>query len=313
MGDDTSSNCAMASVEKSSSSEILDRPYSVILPGEERIRKCGIWPDDELPWKPAADVTNLYECFQRGKRVSNNGPCLGWRTGEGEPYQWMSYEEVETKAKNIGSGLIMCRVKPGAKNFVGIFAKNRPEWTILMQASYMYSFVIVPLYDTLGQEACNHIINHMELKIMIAEDEKKTKTLLDQIEHTPSLKTIITMDAVSKDLLDEATKKGVEMLLYSKIEEVGSNNVHDLVLPCPDEWTIICFTSGTTGNPKGAIITHKNILSNITGATWSMFKNKNFFTAEDSVISYLPLAHMFEQMVQTFLMFGGGKIGFFQR
>ncbi|MEE6460819.1 hypothetical protein FKM82_001113 [Ascaphus truei] len=100
----------------------------------------------------------MYEVFQRGNKVSNNGPCLGHRKPN-QPYEWISYQEVSDRAEYVGSALLHRGFKAASDTFVGIFAQNRPEWVITELACYTYSMVAVPLYDTLGAEAITYVIN----------------------------------------------------------------------------------------------------------------------------------------------------------
>lgn len=103
---------------------------------------------ETFPGKP---VRTLYENFQRSVERCGNKPCMGWRENDG-PYKWITYEQAWTRSKNFGSGLTNLGVKP--KDFVGIYSINRVEWVVSEQAVNAWSLVLVPLYDTLGSEAC---------------------------------------------------------------------------------------------------------------------------------------------------------------
>jgi len=90
--------------------------------------------------------------------VADNGPCLGWRESPNKPYQWLHYNETLLRAKNFGSGLVALGLNPSPNTYVGIYSQNCPEWILTEQGAYCYSMVIVPLYDTLGPDACAYII-----------------------------------------------------------------------------------------------------------------------------------------------------------
>lgn len=90
--------------------------------------------------------------------AADNGPCLGWRESPNKPYQWLHYNETLLRAKNFGSGLVALGLRPSPNTFVGIYSQNCPEWVLSEQGAYCYSMVIVPLYDTLGPDACAYII-----------------------------------------------------------------------------------------------------------------------------------------------------------
>ena len=89
----------------------------------------------------------------------DNGPCLGWREGPSGVYQWLHYNEALLRARNFGAGLVTLGLEPGPKTYVGIYCQNCPEWILTEQGLYSQSMVIVPLYDTLGPESCNFILN----------------------------------------------------------------------------------------------------------------------------------------------------------
>uniref|UniRef100_A0A8C9FMH7 Long-chain-fatty-acid--CoA ligase n=1 Tax=Pavo cristatus TaxID=9049 RepID=A0A8C9FMH7_PAVCR len=106
-------------------------------------------------------------------------------------------------------------------------------------------------------------------------------------------------------------KVGVEILALQEAEELGRNNIRKPVPPSPEDLCIVCFTSGTTGNPKGAMLTHENVVAN-AAAFLRTIEDTVECTSSDVSISYLPLAHMFERVVQTVMYSCGAKVGFFQ-
>uniref|UniRef100_A0A8C0YBV7 Long-chain-fatty-acid--CoA ligase n=1 Tax=Cyprinus carpio carpio TaxID=630221 RepID=A0A8C0YBV7_CYPCA len=250
-------------------------------------RKTALLKDDNLISYLYEDAKTLYEVFQRGLRVSGNGPCLGYRK-KGQPYQWLKYKQVSDRAEFLGSGLIHRGQKPLQESFIGIFAQNRPEWIIAELACYTYSMVAVPLYDTLGPEALVFIINRAKISTVICDKQDKAETLLDNCEKnlTPVLKTIILMDPYDTALTDRGSKSGVDILSLKDVEP-----------PKPDDLSIICFTSGTTGDPKGAMLTHENVVADAAGVV-KTFESVFSPVPSDVSISFLPLAHMFERVVQ---------------
>ncbi|KAK5851164.1 hypothetical protein PBY51_001980 [Eleginops maclovinus] len=258
------------------------------------------------------DAKTLYEVFQRGLKVSGNGPCLGYRK-TGKPYQWLKYKQVSDRAEHLGSGLLHKGLKPNSDTFIGIFAQNRPEWIIGELACYTYSMVAVPLYDTLGPEALVFIIDQAEISTVLCDNEKKAETLLQNREggQSPVLKTIIIMDPFPSELVERGTKCGVDIVSMQDVETLGKSNHNEPVPPKPEDLSIVCFTSGTTGNPKGAMLTHENVVSDAAGVIKS-FEVAVVPSTQDVSISFLPLAHMFERVVQMVMYGAGAKVGFFQ-
>uniref|UniRef100_A0A7N6BJM6 Long-chain-fatty-acid--CoA ligase n=1 Tax=Anabas testudineus TaxID=64144 RepID=A0A7N6BJM6_ANATE len=234
------------------------------------------------------DARTIYEVFQRGLKVSGNGPCLGYRK-PGRPYQWLKYKQ---------------------STWVSRF---HSQWIIAELACYTYSMVAVPLYDTLGPEALVFIIDQAELSTVICDNKSKAEILLQNREkgQTPLLKNIVIMDPFNSDLVEQGAKCGVDIVLMKDVEvKLNCRNMFVFLPPKPEDLSIICFTSGTTGNPKGAMLTHENVVSDAAGVIRTF--EVRFPSTEDVSISFLPLAHMFERVVQTVVYGAGARVGFFQ-
>ncbi|NXJ08442.1 ACSL5 ligase, partial [Odontophorus gujanensis] len=300
---------------------VITRPKPVLPPVdlnkqsvgiEGGARRAALLTDNNLISYYFEDSKTLYEAFQRGLHASGNGNCLGYRKPN-QPYQWLTYKQVLDRAQHLGSGLLQKGCKPSPDQFIGIFAQNRPEWIISEYACYTYSMVAVPLYDTLGPDAILYIVNKADIGIVICDKPEKAQVLLENCEQgkTPCLKTIILMDLFDKELKDRGAKVGVEILALQEAEELGRNNIRKPVPPNPEDLCIVCFTSGTTGNPKGAMLTHENVVAN-AAAFLRTIEDTVECTSSDVSISYLPLAHMFERVVQTVIYSCGAKVGFFQ-
>uniref|UniRef100_A0A8C0V0Z9 Arachidonate--CoA ligase n=1 Tax=Cyanistes caeruleus TaxID=156563 RepID=A0A8C0V0Z9_CYACU len=202
-------------------------------------RRGAVLTDNNLVSYYFEDAKTLYEVFQRGVNISGNGDCLGYRKPK-QPYQWLTYKQVSDRTKYLGSGLLQKGCQASSNQFIGIFAQNRPEWIISEYACYTYSMVAVPLYDTLGPEAIVYIVNkeHSQHCKLICDTPAKAEVLLKNCEEkkTPCLKIIVLMDLFDKELKDRGAKVGIEILSLQEVEP-----------PKPEDLSVVCFTSGTTG------------------------------------------------------------------
>ncbi|XP_070264276.1 long-chain-fatty-acid--CoA ligase 1 isoform X3 [Myotis yumanensis] len=311
---------------------------SVEVAGSDGARRSTLLDSDEPIAYFYDDVRTVYEGFQRGIQVSNNGPCLGSRKPD-QPYEWLSYKQVEEMSECVGSALIQKGFKAAPDQYIGIFAQNRPEWVIIEQGCFAFSMVVVPLYDTLGTEAITYIVNKAELSLVFVDKPEKANLLLEGVENklTPGLKVVVLMDSYGSELVERGKKCGVEITSMKAMEDLGRANRKKPKPPAPEDLAVICFTSGTTGNPKGAMITHRNIVSDASGfvkvtenivnptpddTLISFLPLAHMFervvekvlglNASDTHISFLPLAHMYEQLMQCVMLCHGAKIGFFQ-
>lgn len=257
------------------------------------------------------DAKTMYEVLLRGARVSNNGPCLGSRKPK-QPYEWLSYKEVIQRSENLGSAFLHKGHSKTKDPYIGIFSQNKPEWTLTEMACYTYSLVSVPLYDTLGTEAISYIIDKACISTIVCDVPEKVNLVLECLNGKGHLvKTIVLMQAPSDDLISKGREAQIEIISLQDMEALGKANHHDPQPPQPDDMAIICFTSGTTGNPKGAMLTHCNIVSNCS-AFIKTTETSAPLSQSDTHISYLPLAHMFERVVQGVMLVHGARIGFFQ-
>lgn len=284
---------------------------SVEVQGVEHARRSILLDDDKLMTHFYNDARTMYELFLRGLRVSNNGPCLGSRKPK-KPYEWLSYREVAYRAEMIGSALLHRGHSQAGDKYIGIFSQNRPEWTISELACYTYSLVTVPLYDTLGTEAISYIIDTAVLSTVICDVVEKARMVLDCVmarEH--SVKTIILMEEFDTELTARAEKQGIQIISLKMLEAIGKANHKNPVTPKPEDLAVICFTSGTTGQPKGAMLTHGNVISNCSAFT-QLTEIHCMLNPTDIHVSYLPLSHMFERIIASTVLMHGGKIGYFQ-
>eukprot|EP01012_Entosiphon_sulcatum_P031550 TRINITY_DN39_c0_g1_i6.p1 TRINITY_DN39_c0_g1~~TRINITY_DN39_c0_g1_i6.p1 ORF type:complete len:693 (-),score=171.64 TRINITY_DN39_c0_g1_i6:680-2758(-) len=264
-------------------------------------------------------VATLFENFQRGVRVNPDGPCMGWRekdaSGNVGPYQWLTYRNAWTRILSFGAGMHARNLHPPVSSdghptmrMLGIYAKNRVEWVIAEQASNAYGGVIVPLYDTLGPETIAYIVNQCELSTVVCGSAKEAANVASVKKNCPSLRAIVLMDEVSTLPATFKLPEGMELLQFREVEAAGQAAPRDPTPPFPDDVATFCYTSGTTGDPKGAMLTHKNIVADLSAAQVQGVR----MTKDDVHLSYLPLPHMFERVVQCAMWADGAAVGFYQ-
>ncbi|CAI2182139.1 11536_t:CDS:2 [Funneliformis geosporum] len=278
------------------------------IPGEGKPRRNALCPDKLIVHPNGA--TTLYENFLNGVKEAGDGNFLGRREIKDGPYVWQSYREVQKRVSNFGSGLNKMGLKP--KDLVGFFSINTPEYVMAQLACYQYNFISVPLYDTLGAEAIEFIVNQTEMVYSLVT-ANKVQHLLNMKDKLPTLKTIIITDQYDPELTELANSLDVKIVNFNHVEKDGSIHPVEAKNAKPDDTAIICYTSGTTGTPKGVVLTHKNIMANVASVRWLAENGKLFLASPDDVhISYLPLAHVFELVNTATMIYGGTAIGFYQ-
>ncbi|RKP27272.1 hypothetical protein SYNPS1DRAFT_12943 [Syncephalis pseudoplumigaleata] len=302
---------------KESSMQTIESPNAPDIPGEGKPRRHAILGDRDLIGPPEG-IHSAYENFLQGARLSNDGPYLGRRTiinGVAGPFVWETYGQVLKRVEAIASCL--SRLGATRQECIGLFSINRPEWIIGEQACFRQNYITVPLYDTLGNDAIQYIIGQTEIRILLATADKAEK-LLKMREHLPSLAKLILMDDVISDERVEELRamagEAVQLLTMRQAEEFGrEGGLVDEDKAGLDDVFTICYTSGTTGLPKGVVLTHRNMLSDMQAAFEMMKHNKLVNVDKNDVhISYLPLAHVFERIIQLIVANKGGCVGFYQ-
>ncbi|XP_062520436.1 long-chain-fatty-acid--CoA ligase 5-like [Corticium candelabrum] len=287
---------------------------SVELPGSSRARISRLCVGDQLVSAYFKDVKTQYDMFQRGRRLAGDQPCVGYRTARNADFQWLTYNQVNDHATWFGSGLIKkfsCGNTESSK-YIGLYAKNRPEWVITEQAVNAFGLVLVPLYDTLGTNEFSFIINQSELSTVVC-DPVKVSLLFDQCSQCPLLKNIVKIGKVQQAELDIAGRLGLTIVSMDEVENEGA--AASLPHKPSNETAVstICYTSGTTGDPKGAMISHGNFVASAAAFLLQVESVQVFSIKPSDVhISYLPLAHIMERVVESTILQGGGRIGFFQ-
>ena len=215
--------------------------------------------------------------------------------------EWVatSSRELIDKANIISRGLLALGVKKGDKIAL-ISSSNRTEWNIVDLAVLQIGAVNVPIYPTIGEDDYKYIFNHAEVKYCFLSDEAlfiKANAVKKEVK---SLKGIYSFDII-KDCphWEEVFTLGSDLSLQKTVDDL-----RDKVKP--DELATIIYTSGTTGVPKGVMLSHDNIVSNVIGSTACLPIEKG----ESTVISFLPVCHIFERMLHYLYFYSGLTIHF---
>eukprot|EP01112_Ceratiomyxa_fruticulosa_P018286 TRINITY_DN5820_c0_g1_i1.p1 TRINITY_DN5820_c0_g1~~TRINITY_DN5820_c0_g1_i1.p1 ORF type:complete len:666 (-),score=148.84 TRINITY_DN5820_c0_g1_i1:185-2182(-) len=269
--------------------------------------------DGETPVKRAAHhpalvkdlpgISTLHESFNVAVTRYPHRKCTGTKIRlDGttpDAYEWSDYTKIQLRSRNFGSGLVHLNLKRGDK--LGVFSKNREEWIIAQQGAFRQSIIIVSYYETLGRETIQYVTDHSGVRIVVCSKEN-----LKRLFEINGIHDIIVLDEITKDDHLAAKIKGINLHEFSEIEKLGSSEVVAEDPPHGDDLATLMYTSGTTGMPKGVMITHGNIVACLA----AIEKIAELFDG-DVYISYLPFAHILERMLVCAVFANGGAVGFF--
>ncbi|XP_049377868.1 long chain acyl-CoA synthetase 4-like [Solanum stenotomum] len=262
---------------------------------------------------PIEGLDSCWDIFRLSVEKYPNNRMLGHRKiVDGKPgkYVWKTYKEVYDIVIKVGNSIRNCGVEKGGK--CGIFGANCAEWIISMEACNAHGLYCVPLYDTLGAGAVEFIISHAEVAIAFAEEKKVPELLKTFPNAAKYLKTVVSFGEVTPQQKDEIEKFGVSLYSWDEFLQVGSKNQYDLPLKEKNDICTIMYTSGTTGEPKGVMISNNSIVTLIAGVKRFLESVNEALTMNDVYLSYLPLAHIFDRAIEECFIRHGASIGFWR-
>lgn len=275
----------------------MDEDYSEFVNGPDQVIPC----NNRITWAPAGTVKLRIEATGPGSEAPISVPSLMKKTATENPelpamktrdvnsgqetvWSWSAYyQDVRTVAKAF--------IDIGLKRFdsVCILGFNAPEWAIANLGAIFAGGLAAGIYPTNGTDACKYILEHSKCSILVVEDQKQLDKIWNIRNELPHLKKIVQYNGIPnnagviswKDLMIRGKTLGDDEL-EGRLRRIAVNQCCTLV-----------YTSGTTGNPKGVMLSHDNITWNTRAACEVHgLEHRNF-----RILSYLPLSHVAGNMV----------------
>jgi long-chain acyl-CoA synthetase len=250
--------------------------------------------------------TRLFDCIQW---QLENYPKEDMFAAKEEGGIWKKYstQEVAELVDKLSCGLAHLGIGPNdmsieGRDKIAVLSNNRPEWMILDLAVQKTGAVLTPIYPTISVHELEFILNDASVKLVFVSDKELYEKVQSIRDKTPSVTAVYTFNYIQealfwKDILSMGTREDKET-----VQQISSTI-------SSDDLCTILYTSGTTGFPKGVMLSHKNILSNVQNVdeVFDAIAGK-----DDRALSFLPLNHIFERMVTYIYLYNGMSIYYAQ-
>ncbi|GAA2260613.1 long-chain acyl-CoA synthetase [Streptomyces ruber] len=246
---------------------------------------------------PAAPVTGglADSLFDRASREPGL-PLLSRRAGDGGPWTQVSAAEVRDEVVGLAKGLVTSGIRPGAR--VAIMARTRYEWTVLCLALWTVGAEVVPVHPASSRDQVEWILGDAGCVGVVVEDEQGAMTVGSVCGRLPRLRHVWQLDDGALPRLAE----GGALLPGSAVDSLRR------IVP-PDSPAVIAYTSGTSGRPKGCVLTHRGLAAPCD----TLLAGWGHTTAppgeQPSVLAFLPFSHVYGLMVQGICLRGGLLMG----
>ncbi|CAH2067744.1 unnamed protein product [Thlaspi arvense] len=262
------------------------------------------------------DISTLPELFEVSCKVHSDRFFLGTRklisremetSEDGKTfeklhlgdYEWMTFGKTLEAVCNFASGLV--QIGHESEERVAIFADTREEWFISLQGCFRRNVTVVTIYSSLGEEALCHSLNETEVTTVICGN-KELKKLIDIGQQLETVKRVICMD----DEFPSDANSAWKTTSFADVQKLGRENPVDPKFPLSADVAVIMYTSGSTGLPKGVMMTHGNVLATVS-AVMTIVPDLG---KRDLYMAYLPLAHILELAAESVMATIGIAIGY---
>ncbi|KAH8656196.1 long-chain-fatty-acid-CoA ligase-like protein [Tricladium varicosporioides] len=291
---------------------------------------------NKLVERPSEDVATVFDIVKRSSEKYGNAKALGsrkllkthqevkkvkkmvdgeeveidkkWTYFELSGYDYLSFHDYQKLTLQLGAGYRKLGLVKDDR--IHIYAATSAHWLATSHAAASQSFPIVTAYDTLGEEGLKHSLVATKAKAIFL-DPHLLPTLINPLKEATEIQFVIwnSQHDVNQDNIDKLKNAHdrLTIMSFEELRKLGESNPVDPVPPSPEDLCCIMYTSGSTGPPKGVPIKHKAVVAAIAGVSVIV---EPYLGPGDGLLTYLPLAHIFEYVFENAVLYWGGTMGY---
>lgn len=277
-----------------------------------------------MAWRDVVDVHEEKKMVTKRIEGKDQQVEKTWQYYELSKYHHNSYSELTQIMHDLGRGLVEIGVQPNQQEKLHIYASTSHKWMKIFLGAQSQNIAAVTAYDTLGERGLLHSMVQTGTSVMFT-DNHLLQSLIRPLQQTPKMKYIIYNEPISEQdrrhngqIYQEANnalnkikevRPDIKFYSYDDILKLGREARDKVPLnhPKADDVSCIMYTSGSTGDPKGVVLTHANIVAGVAGVSDCV---GGVIGKKDRVIAFLPLAHIFELAFELISFYWGGVLGY---
>ncbi|MDX1811724.1 MAG: AMP-binding protein, partial [Gammaproteobacteria bacterium] len=245
------------------------------------------WTKDVIP---LANIVTLHDLFL--ERVQRSQDDVAYRYFCNKTHKWQSYTWNQAHQHILNWRKALRHTGLSAGQSVGLMLRNRPEWIFCEQACMAEGLISVPLYPNDRPDNVSFIINEAEIKLILVESSQQADIVAAAETDIESDLQLIHLENINTSFQKISVLLASQWLGEGQAQEL--NDTHKTT--DTNQLATIVYTSGTTGRPKGVMLSHKNILSNANSGISAITVYR-----EDLFLSFLPLSHTLERTVGYYI------------
>lgn len=260
---------------------------------------------DQYKDRPAMAYRQI-DRMEKGE-IEEGGKKKPWEFIHLRPTEYISYTQMWDKMVNFGKGLKELGIETNAR--VGLYEETRYEWMVSMYGLWTQSMTGVTVYSNLGEDALEYAIEEAELHVMVLNGKAVKNVIRLCKKNNAKVPLLIYTDSVPAD----TDLSGATVVSWADVVNKGAASAQPVNTPKnPEDIALIMYTSGTTGDPKGVVLTHGNVVACVKGFTrrLEVFIGTDLDVENPTYVGYLPLAHILEFAAENVFLLRGLMVGY---